>query len=424
MRSRGPSLLSPALRLFIFTMILANVSGRMVTPLLPLYLQSLGASVARVGLFFTLGAIVPLAFQILGGWVSDSLGRLPAIAIGSLFGSVGFIAFALAPSWEWLLIGAIGDGLSTVFVAPSYGAFIAEQSTEDTRGRVYGITDALFIVVGVIGPPLGGYLAQSRGFKPMFVVAAALYLTATAIRLLMARHARRTESARRPGLTLGGLKINLLAMGGLVTAGGVVTWILISDGMRDLVWRLSEQLGPLYWRNQGGLSLAEIGWLPSLSSFTAMLLAGPAGWLSDKKGERVGIVGGFALIVAGLAVFLQGRAFTVFAAAEVLFGLGMALIGPAYNSLISKAVPENLRGTAFGLFWTSLGVISLPVPYVGALLWERLGPQVPFYVPMVAIALTLPILWVKLKPPAAQAGRKTERPEEASDSPGAKAAAG
>ncbi|MBS4061524.1 MAG: hypothetical protein KG029_14085, partial [Bacteroidetes bacterium] len=62
-------------------------------------------------------------------------------------------------------------------------------------------------------------------------------------------------------------------------------------------------------------------------------------------------------------------------------------------------------GTAFGLFSTSLGIISLPAPYIGVLLWENFGPKVPFYVPLVAMMLMLPVIWAKFqlpKPPQAE----------------------
>jgi MFS family permease len=89
-----------------------------------------------------------------------------------------------------------------------------------------------------------------------------------------------------------------------------------------------------------------------------------------------------------------------------MFGIAEALISPAYSSLISKAVPEKLRGTAFGVFSTSLGLISLPAPYLGAVLWERFGPQVPFYVPIVATLILLPVMWIKFKLPKVETGDK------------------
>jgi len=173
--------------------------------------------------------------------------------------------------------------------------------------------------------------------------------------------------------------------------------------VRDVSFSFAFQLLPLYMQNLMGLTNVQIGWLASIASLTTMVLLTPAGWLSDRKGERVGIVAGFALIALALAVFLRSRVFASFAVVWVLIGVGQSLIDPAYSSLISKVVPLRLRGTAFGVFSTSIGVISLPAPFVGAMLWERFTPQVPFYVPLVAILVLLPVMWIKFRLPKAPA---------------------
>ena len=392
-------LLSNRLKLFMATMILANVAGHMHQPLLPLYLQELGAGVGQVGLFFTLGSVAPLLFQIFGGWLSDAIGRLQAIAIGSLAGVLGYVVYILAPSWGWLLLATVAQAMAGSFVAPSYMAFVAEESSDETRGRVYGLSQSLFMIVGIVGPPIGGYMSQYLGFRALYIAAGALYTLATVVRLFMARHAQREEKRGREQLSLGKLRADLLAMVGLLLAGGVVTWIFVSDGVRDVTFGMAFQLLPLYMQNLMGLSNVEISWLSSLNSLATMIFLTPAGWLADKRGERVGIVSGFALIALALALFLQSRVFAGFAVVWALFGVGMALVDPAYSSLISKAVPLRLRGTAFGLFSTSIGIISLPAPYIGAMLWERFAPQVPFYAPLVATLLLLPIMWIKFKLP-------------------------
>jgi MFS family permease len=398
METKKTPLMTRRLLLFMGTMILANISGHMYGSLLPLYVQELGAGVSQVGLFFTIGAIAPLAFQIFGGWLSDAIGRLQAIAIGSVAGTLGYFAYIFAPSWEWLLIGSVTGAMATSFVAPSYMAFISEESAEDARGRVYGISQALFMIVMVVGPPIGGYISQYWGFRNMFITAGALYGAATVIRLLMARAAARAmgEASEKPSLTQ--LRSSLVAMGGLVLAGGIVTWIFLTDGVRDVTFNMAFQLLPLYMQNLMGLTNVEIGWLSSVHAIATMVLLTPAGWLSDRKGERLGIVLGFGMIAAAMAVFLKSQEFIGFAIVWTLFGIGSALIEPAYNSLISKVVPKKLRGTAFGLFSTSIGLISLPAPFIGAMMWERFSPRLPFYFPLVATLITLPLIWIKFKP--------------------------
>jgi DHA1 family multidrug resistance protein-like MFS transporter len=392
------------------TMILANIAAQMVMPLESLYVQELGADVSQVGLFFTIAAIAPLMFQVFGGWLSDSIGRLQAIAIGSVGGALSYLFYIFAHSWIWLLPASILTAMAIAFVAPSFQAFVAEESTEKTRGRVYGITSTMFMVVNIIGPLLGGVVAQGLSFKAMYIAAGSLYATAAFIRVLMARRASRQrresgESAQKPSLS--GFKKSLAAVLGLVLAGGVVTWIFISDGVRDIAFSLTSRLMPLYLDNEMGLSLLQISALQSITAVVAMALMSPAGWLSDKKGERVGIVGGFGLICIGWYVFLIGGSFWHFVISRVIIGGGWALIEPAYSSLISKAVPDKLRGTAFGLFSTSLGLISLPAPWIGARLWESISPIFPFYIPLIAMLAMLPVMWIKFKLPP-DAGEETQ----------------
>jgi MFS family permease len=299
-------LISPVLWLFIGTMILANIAGQMDVPLRPLYVQQLGASVSQVGLFFTLGAIAPLILQIYGGWLSDSIGRLQAIAIGSLGGVLGYVVYIVAPSWQWLLLASVFSAAAFAFVGPSFQAFIAEQSTEENRGRVYGLMQTMFMVVGVIGPPVGGFIAQDLSFKTMFMVAGALYAIAALIRILMARSAgeaqkEKGETKERP--TFANLKSSLTAMAGLLVSGGIITWIFISDGIRDITGSYISQLTPLYLENLMDLTLTQIGFLNSIFSIAVMALSGFGGWLSDKTGERVGIVGGFIVMIIGNLIF-------------------------------------------------------------------------------------------------------------------------
>ncbi len=380
----------------------------MYGPLLPLYVQQLGASIEQIGLFFTLAMIAPLFFQILGGWLSDSIGRVQAIAIGSLAGLAGYVIFVIAPTWAWLLLAMVGISVATSFVGPSFQALIAEESSESNRGRVFGIVQSTFLVVGVIGAPLGGFLADQVGFRWMFAVAAGLYALATVIRVSMARKLRTQTTVTRKAPSFSNLKTSLATIIGLITAGGIITWIFISDGVIDVSFTMVGNLFPLYFNNIIGLSKTQLGLLGAVASLVTMAATTFGGILSDKAGERVGIVLGNIFIAGALFMILNVATFPLFILAWGLFGLGQALVGPAYNSLISKVVPDQMRGIAFGFFSTSLGVISLPSPYIGTWLWQRYGHKVPFYIPMVALVLMLPVIWSKFRLPKKSAETLTE----------------
>ena len=100
MNSKQKPIFTPTLKLFMGAMILANISSMMSFGYISLYLADLGAGVSDIGTVFTITSLVPLVLQIVGGWLSDSIGRLKTIAIGSVAGVIGAIGLRLAPSWE------------------------------------------------------------------------------------------------------------------------------------------------------------------------------------------------------------------------------------------------------------------------------------------------------------------------------------
>jgi MFS family permease len=411
-------LLSGLLVLFLAAMVFANIGGNMYGPLMPLYLKDLNASITQIGLFFTLSQIVPLALQILGGWVSDTLGRLRAIAIGSVFGVIGFIPLILADTWQWLLLAVAIGSVARSLVGPSFDAFIAEHSSEENRGKVFGISQAIFMIVSVLGPPLGGWLAGVYGFKLMLLAAGIFYFVATVMRLGMAREAAKSPSAKKAdALTFNSLKSNLGAMFGLVFSGGLITWMLVVDGLRDVSFQFSENLFPVFMQEIGGLSLQQIGWVMSFFGLAMMLTTIPGGWLSDKAGERVGIAIGMTLMSGALFLLVNIPAGNqwLYYVGWGMAGMGWGLSAPAYQSLISKAVPQKNRGMAFGLFSTSLGLVSLPAPWIGAQMWARVSPAFPFTVTAAVLLLSVIPIWLKFKVSKAEAPALDEGAPAAAD---------
>ncbi len=393
------ALFSPILRWFLFAMILANIAASMYPILLPIYMTEIGASVQQVGLAFTLSSVVMLSLQIFGGWVSDSIGRLKAIAIGSAGGILGFFALSIAPTWQWMMVAIMAISFPRALVGPSFGAFIAENSTEESRGKVFGVTDTVFQITGVVGPALGGLLAGWWGFKGMLLVSAAIYTLAAGLRIWMATTMKPKKEEQNQSLTTDSFKTSIRKMWGMIIGGGLLTWLLVTDGVRDVAFRLSGELQPLYLEQIGGLTVAQIGLLGSIFSISWMFTPILSGKLSDRYGERLPICAGFLLLFASMMVFLNTTLYAGFILSWVISGVGVGLLSPAYQSLVSKAVPHNMLGVFNGVFYSSIGLISLPAPYIGAYLWENFTPKLPFYITAFVALVTIIPSWLFFKLP-------------------------
>ncbi len=397
-QTKKTRILSNTLIVFMVAMVFANIASEMYMTMLPLYLKFLGADVLQVGLFFTISQIVPLVLQVLGGWVSDTIGRLRSVAIGSLIGLGAFISPIFVSTWQWLYLSEGLNAVTHSLIGPSFGAFIAEETPEEHRGKVYGITDTIYTVVTVIGPPLAGWLADTYGFRFMLTVAAGIYVCATTIRLILAKIAGKKRNETKNGeLSFASLKTNFKTILGLALAGGVLTWLLLTDGVRDTAFSMSFRLMPLYLEEIGGMSLQQIGWLSSFFGVASMLTTIPAGWFADKFGERIAIALGFFLEFVAMLLMIRVAGFVGYASVWALFGVAVGLLSPAYQSLLSKVLPERIRGTGFGLIHASLGIFSLPAPAIGSLLWKSISPRAPFYITAVFALLTVVPVLLKFK---------------------------
>jgi DHA1 family multidrug resistance protein-like MFS transporter len=200
-------------------------------------------------------------------------------------------------------------------------------------------------------------------------------------------------------MSMSSFKSSMGLVFGMLFGGGIITWIFITDGINDIANQLTNNLQPLYLEQVAGITIQQIGFLGAIFSITMMIVPMFSGKLSDRYGERVPIFFGFLTIFAALWIFLSARNFIGFAVVWAIFGLGGGLLGPAYQALISKVVPAKMLGIFSGIFYSSVGFISLAAPWLGAKMWEIWGPRSPFFVTAIASALVLPIIWIKFKLP-------------------------
>jgi len=385
--------------LFFVAMVFVEAARSMTMVQIPVYLREMGASVEQVGTFFTVALIFPLMLRIFGGWVSDRLGRLPTLWIGCFAGSLTYLTYSFASSWQLALLGPAMLAISTALTIPSYYAYIADTTREGTRGRVFGLAEAIRTSAWIFSPPLGGLLAQKLGYQSLFLAAAGCFAISAFIFLILARGRRSpsdvaAQTKERPSMISSFRQMAMIA-----TAGGVITWILIADGVRDVALKLSFELMPVYFTDVANFTKQDIGLLDGIFGIAWFLTSFPAGWLVDKISERAGIVLGIGLQLASRIVFFSTLSFSGFAFSWILLGIGGALLEPAFSSLIARTVPQKLRGITYGLTATTLGLVSLPFPWIGGQLWTMLGPKAPFMISVVLGSLSIIPAWKKLKAP-------------------------
>ena len=402
------SILSSSLRLFLTGEFFINLSD-MYGVFLPLFMSDLGASAADIGVVYSLSSLVPLALNIIGGWLSDRFGRIRTINWGNLVKLSSFIVMLFARRWEWMILAFTLIGIGYALGGPSFSAFIADQTSEKNRAKVYAVQHNVLNAANLIKYPLAGWIAALVGFRSMLLAAAVFFLIGMILLALVGRNTRQVKNQDEPAIKPSFKKSFGLILG-LVLGGGLFTWLFIIDHLNDIFVGLSSSLSYLYIQQVVGVSVDKIAYLPMIGALIALFVTIPLGYWVDKRGENIGLGLAYLLLVIHLGSPLLARNFLGLIPSALVHPFMIGLAKPATQSLISKAVPEKQRGLAFGLTWTSRGILSLPFPYFGGLLWDHFSPGTPFLITVIGcLGLSLLAFW-KLKIPREQTQQTNQTP--------------
>jgi DHA1 family multidrug resistance protein B-like MFS transporter len=366
---------------------------------MPLYMTELGATVVDIGLVYSLAQTVPFALNIIGGWLSDKFGRLRVINWGNFLKVLAFIVMIIANRWEWMIAGFALIGASGAIGGPSFSAFIADEVEEEHLAKVYAVQQNIRNLANLLIGPLAGLIVANQGYKRMLLAAGSAHVLGTILLMINENRSRlETDPDQGPGIKLPFRK-SLGLIIGLVFAGGLFSWLFVIDHLNDIFLGMSQSLNVLYLERVVGIGVEQIGILPTIGGIIGLIVTIPLGYWVDKRGENIGLGLAYFLLAVHAGVPLIARNFWMLIPGAVVYPFMLGLAGPAYNSLVSKAVPEEQRGIAFGLTWTSRGLIAIPTPYLGGLMWDRIAPQAPFLFAVIGCFGLSVLAFLKLKSP-------------------------
>lgn len=168
-------------------------------PLLPLHLrQNLGASVPVIGAIYGPVAVPWMLSGLVGGYVSDRMGRKRVIVSCGLAAGASMLCYSLAATWLELLSFMLLQTAFSGAVRSTSRALVAESTDGERRGVAFSNVQLLSLGGQMIGPGLGGFLARALGFRPLFLVGGSLMLIGTLVRLLLLSERAGGGGARRP----------------------------------------------------------------------------------------------------------------------------------------------------------------------------------------------------------------------------------
>jgi MFS family permease len=380
------------------TSFLMDISSEMVLNILPLFLSNvLGASTGLIGLIEGIAEATASLLKVFSGWLSDRLGGRKWLAVSG-YGLSALIKpfFYFASSWATVLTvrwaDRVGKGIRT---APR-DALIADSIDESQRGLAFGFHRAadtggavvgLLIALGLVWAIQSTTVVLAQRTFQVIVLASLIPALLAVLSLAIgAKDVPITTKRERPAITFRGLGRSFLIF-------------MLIIGLFDL-GNSSDAFLVLRAQERG---LSVIGILAMLITFNLVyaLVSTPAGSLSDRVGRRKIIVGGwlaYAAIYLGFALAQTGwQVWVLYAVYGMYYGLAYG----TSKAMVADLVPATLRGTAYGTYNATLGLLDLPASLIAGLLWQGMGPwpgfgaSAPFLfgAAMALIAAILMFLW-------------------------------
>jgi DHA1 family multidrug resistance protein-like MFS transporter len=349
-----------------FGMFVAAIGMSQIAPVLPLYIKHLGvtnaASIAQfTGLAFGITYIISAVFSPIWGHAADKFGRKPMILRASLGMAVVIGCMGFAPN-VYVLIGLrLLQGAITGY-GTACTTLIATQTDMEHAGYALGTLATSNIAGSLLGPMIGGYIAESLGFQPVFFITGALLLIAFIITALFVKESFTREDKKTP---------RIKEIWNMVPEKSLMITMLVTFFILTVALYSVEPIITVYItqisRNTSHIALIA-GMAFSASGLATILAAPRLGKLSDKIGaQKVMLV---ALVVAGLIFIPQAFVKNPWQLMGLRFLLGLTTAGlmPSVNILIKKITPASLTGRVFGF--------SMSAGYLGVFGGAVLGGQV------------------------------------------------
>ncbi|WP_222429884.1 MFS transporter [Paenibacillus cremeus] len=353
-----------------FGVLLCSSSYTMSVPFLPLFLLDLGVDQSTVNLWagivysssFLIGAIMAPFW----GGLADKYGKKKMVIRAGISLAVIYSLFSIVHN-PWQLIGVrLLHGFVGGFV-PASMSIVASKTPEKHMGWSLGMMQAGTMTGGILGPLFGGLLAQWFGLRLSFVVASCVIFLAAVAVIFWVDEGKIEKKTSSTSI--------LQTWKEAATNRGLLLMLLLLF-VYQLSLNMIQPLLTLHIANlQGKLEGAV------LSSGIIFSLIGIAGIIASPLWGRLGEKYNYITILciclfgAGGVVSTQYWVYslTVFTIVQFIYGLFVAGISPAVNTMVVKQTDAAFRGRSFGLTTSANQFGAMAGPLIGGALGTKMG---------------------------------------------------
>ncbi|MFM9278718.1 MFS transporter [Paenibacillus jiagnxiensis] len=351
-----------ALLILMLNLLLVFTGIGLIIPIMPKFMENMGITGGIVGLLVAAFSLTQLLFSPLAGRLADTYGRKKMIVIGMLFFAVSEGLFGITSSTWVMFMARMLGGISAAMIMPAVMAYAADITTKEERAAGMGYINAAITTGFIIGPGIGGYIAEF-GIRVPFYAAAAAAIIAACINFFILPESRAVEEASSEAPTLekhqsGGLLTQLRYAYREPYFLSLIIVFVMSFGLANF-----ETVFGLFVDQKFGFEPKDIAFIITFGSIAGAVVQATAfSWILKRFGDKrvISVCLFFASLFILLTLFVH-KFWLIFAVTFVIF-LAIDILRPAISTQMSM-VAKDQQGYVAGLnsAFTSLGNIIGPI---------------------------------------------------------------
>jgi MFS family permease len=349
--------------------VLSNIGLRGSRVLVSLSALHLGANSFMVGVLAALFSVFPLMLAVYAGRVSDRVGVRSPIALGSAGMALALLLPALHQDLFTLFACPTLVGLSQIFVQVSIQNAVGSIGGADQRAVNFGTFSLGASISTFVGPSLAGFSIDALGYRPSYVVLAAMPLGVVLLALIFGR--RMPARGEHPDERRGGRALELFREGPLrrtlFMSGAALTGI-----------ELFSFYMPIYGKSIG-LSASGIGLVLSAYAGAAFVVRLLMRDLARRYSETGVLTASLFVAAATYALFPMLSGVPMLVLVAFLLGLGLGSAQPLTIMLTYHHAPPGRSGEALGMRLTVNKITQIAIPVVFGGIGALFGLQPVFW---------------------------------------------
>ncbi len=378
--------------LLSFNLFIIMVGIGLVIPILPFYVEKFGADATTLGFLVAIFAFMQFIFAPIWGRLSDRIGRKPLITLG-LFGfALAEFIFAFATGLWMLFLSRIIAGVFGAAIMPSAMAYVSDVTTPEKRGQGMGYLGAAMGFGIVVGPGIGGWLAEfSLSFPFLFAGIAASLAGLVSIFVLPESLSKEAMQKTIDDNEKRDNQFDLIKK----ALNSPVGFLLILVFMMSFALTIFQAIFGFYALERFGYGPQEVGLIILLTGIVGTVTQGAAvGRLVAKFGDERVVTSALLLSAFGFVIMTFANSFATVLLTTSIFFLGNSILRPSLNTFISKLAGSK-QGMIMGLNNSFMSLGNVAGPILAGYVFEY-HINLPYYIGAILMltALTSTKIWI------------------------------